>query len=493
MELIWNEFKINRLIMRQPAQVELEQTLTVPDGKIISEIIDYSVKPLVTNCRIEENKLNYTGEVIVQTVASTDDGKYFSFVTTAEFSGSVDYDGLKNGMSVDFLPSIKSASLFASDGIRLNLNVVIDIDFTVTSVSPIKTLDAITPLSDLQLKRKELQTSRRVVLANETIHLSDELSATDVDKILKFDLQISVRDISMDTVSGIVQLNALCLNSDGELMQLIRSIPFKETVSLNGSADEIYASAEIISSDVHSLGTEFSLIAVDMDVCFRIFGMRKSCVDIPVDAYSPSLNFECLSEHINTINAEGGACWQHSLKENLSVPEGYPDIFTALNVSVLPVVTNVSIENGLMSVQGFLTTRLVYRSSDNSINSFTDDVLFNINMAAPINAHYARFVFNAQACVNGGSGRTAQIAYNTDSYIEFMSGWNMNVVTGIAESCTPALDEAFTSGMIILSTCDGETFFDVAKRFRVPLTSVEELNPDIKEPFSNGDKIIIMF
>ncbi len=493
MELIWNEFKINRLIMRQTSQVELDRALTVPDGKTVSEIIDYSVKPLVTSCRIEGNKLDYSGEVTVQTVASSGDAKYFSFVTTAEFSGSIENEGLKNGMSIDFLPSIKSASLFTSDGTRLNLSAVIDIDFTVTCVSPIKALEAITPLSDLQLKRTQLQTSRRVMLANETIHLSEELSATDVDKILKSDLQISLRDVSMDTVSGMMQLNALCLNSDGELMQLIRSIPFKESVALNGSADEIYASAEIISSDVRSLGTEFSLVAVDADINIRIFGMRKICMDVPIDAYSPSLNFECLSENINTINAEGGACCQHSLKENLTLPEGYPDIFTTLNVSVLPVITNISIENGLMNVQGFFTTRLVYRSSDNSVNSFTDDVPFDINMTAPINAHYARLVFNAQACVNGGSGRTAQIAYNTDSYIEFMSRSNTDVVTGIAESCTPALDEGFTGGMVILSACDGETFFDVAKRFRVPLNVVEELNPETKEPFSNGDKVIIMF
>ena len=70
-------------------------------------------------------------------------------------------------------------------------------------------------------------------------------------------------------------------------------------------------------------------------------------------------------EKMTVANACGGSFAQHSLRENLSVPDGMADIFAALNAAARPIATNVSIEDSTMTVEGLLFTRIIYRSSSN--------------------------------------------------------------------------------------------------------------------------------
>lgn len=496
MELIWNEFGVQRLVMRRTAQVELEGTVPLPENiGAVSELIDYSASVTADACRTDEGRVLVSGRIELQAAALTPDEKPFAFTSESEFSSETEAEEVCPGMNADALPLLKSLTLRAVGGSQLRLNAVIDIELTVTTAAPTRTLAGISGLTDLETKKEELRTARRVELANETVRIGEEISGG-AEEVLKYSVQLSMRDTGMEngsaSVSGILQLNALCRSAEGELMQLVRSIPFRESIALSGSADEIYTVAEIRNVEVRSLGTEFSLVAVDADVNFRVFGMRRGSISLPVDAFSPTLDFDCITERIEVLNAEGGACGQYSVRDNISVPEGYPDIFTALHASANPIVTSVNFDDGTMRAEGLLVTRLVYRSSDNTLHAFTEEVAFGFNMAAPVGTGFARLRVYAQPSITGGGGRTAQISFAIDACAEFLSETGINAVTGIVENGRPKKDSAFSGGIVIYNACEGETFFDIAKRFRVEAGSVKALNPDAREPACSGDRLIVI-
>ena len=274
-------------------------------------------------------------------------------------------------------------------------------------------------------------------------------------------------------------------------MQLVRGVPFRESLSAAVGADEIYTVAELKNVSLRALGTEFSLLAFDADIDFRIFGIRRSVIDIPTDAYSPSLNFSCMYEKMTVANACGGSFAQHSLRENLSVPDGMADIFAALNAAARPIATNVSIEDSTMTVEGLLFTRIIYRSSSNRIYSFSDDVPFVLRMAAPSEANFAQLRLNASASISGGSGRTAQVSYNLDVSAEYFSESAVSAVAGVAETDNSNDADGKSTGIILCNACAGEDAFDIGKRFGVPSQRVRELNPDSAEPFKDGDKLLL--
>lgn len=492
MELLWNELGAQRLIYRGTDQAEVEGMLQPPEGKRAAEILDYKAEVSVETCRADEGRLNLDGGITVTVVAAEESGGVFSFTSASAFSHTITAENVDAGMFVDAIPSIASLTVRNTSDERLSLSAIINIDCTVTSSSPIRVLSGVSGIADLEMKSSELKTARRVELSNETIRLSEEIASEGADKVLKYSARISVRDTAFEnggaSISGAVTLNALCMSAEGELMQLTRSIPFRENIELNGSADEIYATAELSRVSVRALGTEFSLIAFDADAEFRVYGMRRGGLSMPLDAFSPSINFNCIRENLHLTNSVGGSGMQHSLRENISVPEGLPDIFTAHYASAASVVTSVAFNNGEMTVEGLLITRLIYRSSGGRLYSFTEDVPFSIGMAAPRESSYAKLRTGCTANVTGGGGRTAQIAYSIDATAEFFGETKVSAVVGIAEcEAEPTL-----SGIVIYNAAAGETVFDVAKRFRLPSARVSELNPNIGETLADGDKVLLM-
>lgn len=495
MELLWNDLGVLRLIYRGTEQVEIGGSIQPPAGCRAAELLDYSADVEILNCKTESGKLSFDGRLSVAVTAADESGDTFAFVGEAPFSHCAENEAFAVGMLPNAYPTVAALDmrLTAEGAAAFTANV--NLDCTVTSAAPVRVLSGVSGAADTEFKTEQCKTARRVELGSETIRFSEELSSEGADSVLSFSAQVSVRDTAIESggtsVSGIITLNALLKSADGELMQLVRGIPFRESLDAAGSAEEIYTVAELKNVSLRALGTEFSLLAFDADIDFRIFGIRRSAVEIPSDAYSPTLNFSCMYEKLAVLNACGGAFAQHSLRENLSVPDGMADIFTALNAAVRPAATSVTIADSTMTVEGLLFTRIIYRSSSNRIYSFSDDVPFVLRMAAPSEAEFAQLRLNASAGISGGSGRTAQVSYNLDVSAEFFSVSDISAVAGLAEAESSAEADDKPAGIILCSACEGEDAFDIGKRFGVSSRRVCELNPDSAEPFKDGDKLLL--
>ena len=480
MELLWNDLSVLRLIPRSTEQVEVAGSIPPPGGCRASELLDCSAEVEISNCKTETGKLNFEGRLCITIAAADETGDTFAFVGEIPFSHCTENADFAAGMLSNALPAVAVLDMrLAADG-SAAFSANVNIDFIVTSAAPVRVLSGVSGVADMEIKSMQCRTARRVEIGSETIRFSEELSS-----------EGAAIENGGTSVSGIITLNALLKTSDGELMQLTRGVPFRESLSAAVGADEIYTVAELKNVSLRALGTEFSLLAFDADIDFRIFGIRRSVIDIPTDAYSPSLNFSCMYEKMTVANACGGSFAQHSLRENLSVPDGMADIFAALNAAARPIATNVSIEDSTMTVEGLLFTRIIYRSSSNRIYSFSDDVPFVLRMAAPSEANFAQLRLNASASISGGSGRTAQVSYNLDVSAEYFSESAVSAVAGVAETDNSNDAGGKSTGIILCNACAGEDAFDIGKRFGVPSQRVRELNPDSAEPFKDGDKLLL--
>ncbi len=61
----------------------------------------------------------------------------------------------------------------------------------------------ISGLTDLETKKEELRTARRVELANETVRIGEEISGG-AEEVLKYSVQLSMRDTGMENGSASV-------------------------------------------------------------------------------------------------------------------------------------------------------------------------------------------------------------------------------------------------------------------------------------------------
>ena len=235
------------------------------------------------------------------------------------------------------------------------------------------------------------------------------------------------------TVSGVIAASALLRTADGELICVSRNIPFRENVKTDGEATEAYAQARLVRSSVTALGTEFSLVSIEAEAELRVFTVRSRELVLPLDAFSPTLNFSCVKKKSAFIGACGGANVQHTLRENLMLSEDLPDLFSALYASARAVVTKLETAGGVMTLEGVLPTALVYRTEDGALRSFFDDVPFAFTAAVPPDMAIARPEIACVCSVAGGSGRSAQVAYTLDASLTFLSVTEEELAVGLAE------------------------------------------------------------
>ena len=56
----------------------------------------------------------------------------------------------------------------------------------------------------------------------------------------------------------------------------------------------------------------------------------------------------------------------------------------------------------------------------------------------------------------------------------------------------PAPPEETPSGILLYFADAGETLFSVGKRFRLPLSAIRRMNPDLTEPLADGARIVML-
>lgn len=497
MELVWNEITAPRLILRETRQTLLEGAVPTPAGRSAAEILNYTAETALDSCRTESGKLNIDGRIEVRLVCTDDAGESYAFTSESPFSHTLANEAIEAGMTAEVLPQLSVLTLRRAPDGQIMLSAALDLDCAVISTAPIKALSRVNGVTDMEIRTGEASLCGRRLIGTNLIHLSDELSCDGADTVIVSDLRLSVRDTVLEnggvTVGGVAVVSALCRSNDGELLQLTRSLPFRESVETDGTAEEVYAFAAVKNSAVRALGTEFSLISVEADVELRVFGLKKTELVLPLDAYSPSINFNCIKQKASFLSVLGGAEPQHSIRENITVPDGMPDIFTALYVSARPILTGAELAEGELRLDGLLPTRLIYRSAGGSLSGFTEDVPFSFALTAPAGTQLPRITLGCTCSVTGGSGRAAQISYNLAAEAEFWGETRTELVVGLAEqngeSAAPA--ESF-SGIVIHTAAEGETLFDVAKRFRLPTKAVRELNPDCEGRLESGQKLLLI-
>lgn len=498
MELIWNEIAAPRLILLEKPQVLLEGAIPLPAGKDAAELIDYTAEAQLDSCRAETAKLSIDGRLTVRLIAADSAGEVFAFTSESPFSHTLTDAAIEPGMAAEVLPALSVLTVRRAPDGKLMLSAALDLDCAVISAAPVKALSRVNGVADMEIRTGEAQLTSRRLIGTNLIHLSDELSCDGADEVISSDLRLSVRDTAFEnggvTVSGVAVFTALCRSAGGELSQLSRSLPFRESVETDGTAEEVYAFAEVKNCAVRALGTEFSLVSAEADIELRVCGLRSAGVVLPLDAFSPGINFNCIKQKSTFLSVLGGAEQQHTVRENVTVPDGMPDIFTPLYVSARPVVTSAELTGGEFCIDGLLPTRLVYRSAGGGILSFTEDVPFSVSAAAPSGAVLPRLCLSCSCSITGGSGRTAQIGYQLTVSCEFWSELETELVVGLAEQ-NAERDEPSAeriSGLIIHTAGEGETIFDIAKRFRVPTKTVRGLNPDLPEQLAAGEKILLV-
>lgn len=491
MELIWKELDASRLLERRTDTVRVEGFMPTPDGRTPVGITIISPKAEIVSSSADKDGLHVTGRITVMLTCEDGSGALFAYESSASFKHDAQIDSELRAVNAETHAQVVSAKVF-QEGSGARLESEIELTTVLTSSVPVKVMGGIAGATDLEVKTEEHLNGKRVVLGVSSARMREELACEDTEEVLFSEGQITVRDVSAEpgaaVVSGTLTVSAIVADAGGRPSQLIRQIPFREKVGLESVGEDISCSADLKSIWLRALGEEFGIISLEAEVEFSVFAVEKHSVTVPVDAFSPSIGFDCLGEPMELVSYCGGAYAAYTVKESIPLPETAADIASPLFAFSRALVTETVGEAGGTTVNGLTYTTIVYESSAGARHRFTEETPFTMFIENAVSANMQNVRASCITQIVGTAERSVSIQNTIAAYADIYLIEKTEPVTGLAER-EPVERK---SGIVLCFASEGDDLFDIAKRYSVPRSLVQSMNPTAEEPFSEGERLLLI-
>ena len=494
MEPYWKDLDILRTAENAVSQALVEGGVPLPDGRGCSAVLDSSSAVAITSCTCASpGQIQLEGWVNLEVLCegTGDSGDLFTFSSRAAFRHTIESEAAVMGAQYTPHAWLQTLDLRLQEG-AIQLSAIVNLGCHITHTAPLKALESISGVGDLQVKERRVNTCSVSESAEQTLHIREEISAPGIASVISASgaaLLKGVQAAGFDvTAAGLVNVALLCSDGKGALKQINHSLSFTERLDVDITGASLFGEAEVMAISARSLGEEFGIVAIELQLKVKVFGTRTASVILPLDAYSLSMPFECTYEHAAINSFEGQVSEVRAVSETLAVPDGMPEVGQVVFVSARPLVTDSVATQDMLSVEGILFTRVLYRSADSGpIYTFSEEVPFMLSLPAP-GATMAEV--NLHVCAAGmAAGANVGVEYTLMVSAKLSSVLPADIVSGIAE-CGEA--PARASGLVVCFAGDGEDIFDIAKRFGVTTEALLKLNPAATEVLQEGDRMMLL-
>ena len=175
-------------------------------------------------------------------------------------------------------------------------------------------------------------------------------------------------------------------------------------------------------------------------------------------------------------------------KTLLLLPEDAPPVRTMLAASAMPVMSSWEQTGGRLLAEGLLRTTLLYMTDDSPAPiSVRQETPFRAAFAAQAGRDAALHLSLTQAEAVPITSDRVELRYILHLDGEELQSAPLHLVT---DAQSVAADQP-TQDIVLYFTQPGESLWDIARRYRVPVDSVRELNPELSGEPKTGQGVIV--
>ncbi|MEL7608790.1 MAG: SPOCS domain-containing protein [Bacillota bacterium] len=494
MELLTNELTIDRIAGTAAAQAVVEGELPLPlEHSEAEKVLDAVGSITLLSVEVLAGMIMLDGTLAVDVICISPEGEPFSFRSKSNFRHTVNVEGAAVGMNARVQPVLQTLTVAPKSQNSLKLDALVDLYCRVSDRSPMRVMTGILGVNDLETLSNPVAISANENLGDVSARVREEIAAPNIVNVLSSTAEVELNPVEMEDnkalVEGVVNVNAICENNEGELVELNQAIPFGELAPLNANhaGNEISAQANVAQLLVRPLGEGFDAVSVEAVVDVALENVSQSNPEVLADAYSPSTPIQCNKESVSASCYYPPQSKKLTLRETVAVPSELPDIASCVYVRAHPVITASAVADGKLALDGLIFTRVVYRSGQGSLECFVEDIPFLLEMEVPRGATDADVSVKCLSAGASGAGRSVEVCYTILVCATPFALTQTEVVTGVS----PAEAEEAPKGIVVYFAGNGETLWDVAKRFCTTKKALLSTNPNLAEPLKEGQKLVL--
>lgn len=505
--------RISEILCSRDCQTTVENDVIVPDIKPdVLKILQVSSDVVVNQKNVQADKVYVQGIIRLNILYVPDGdviGNVKSIMSVQDFSHLIDVKGAKPGMNLCVEAECEPAEYTLINSRKLNIRSKIGIALKVSVPSEIDVATDIEGDEPVQIRGSHLKMCNSCSEAERDIIVREQLEVPvgkpAIGEILKFSAKPSSTELRIidnkAIVKGEVKVCTLYGGEDEEcsVQFMEHVIPFTEILEIEGLAegmdgeidytvkDFYYEIRQDSDGDKRILGAEITLCAlvrasetVELDAIGDAFGLKNE-ISLERKAY----NIEQLIE--NTFA-------QTPCKERAAIPDYMPELSQVCDISAVPNIENISIENGSVTVTGFTVCGILYltNSGEAPLAGFSHTVPFSHTFDIPGICKDA--ICDARSDIEHISytmtgGREIELRIIVSIGIKAVSPGQTELIDSMDWDADAPVRKI--SSMIIYFVQDGDTLWDIAKRYKTTPDAIIANNGSEKELLKSGRQIYI--
>lgn len=504
---------LSEVLCSQYCRTTAESDIIVPDVKPdILKILRVSGEISVSQKNIQTDRVYVQGTIRLNILYIPDGetiGKVKAIDAVQDFSHQLDIKGAKPEMqlSVDAECEQPDYTLINSRKLNVRTKIGLGIKITVPTELDIATdtdgNEAVqTRARKLRLCCFESETERDIVI-REHFELAD--GKPDIGEVLH--IGAVPRFSEVKTMNGSAALKGevgICvlygaMDETSSVQFAEFSAPFNEIFKSDGIVEGTDAEVEYSIKDISceiltDSGGEKRIFGIDITVCATLKASGFIELNAISDAYG--LKNEIIMEKSvhrpeQLIDSAVISC---SLKETAPVPDSLPGIYRVCDCKATPSIESISIDNGCVTVSGFVTCGVLClpEEGDVPIAAFSHTIplshVFEIpsidgNAVCDVRSEIEHIGFNIV------SARDIELRVTVKICLKAVSRDEIEIIDSVSESADT--DAVQLPSMIIYFVQNGDTLWDIAKRYKTTPDSIIENNGKESEILTPGKRIYI--
>ncbi|MBE7011850.1 MAG: DUF3794 domain-containing protein [Ruminococcaceae bacterium] len=505
--LMKREIALKEIINTKYGQTKAECDLIVPDTKPdVARILQVCAKPVITQKTPQTDKVYVQGVVHLTVVYIPEGGGIKSIFSKLDFSYMADCAGVESSSHVFAEAELEEVDYQTLNSRKINIKCCIGIDIKVSRKISCAIPTGFEENDEIMAKYKDYCISCVSAEEEQSFRFREKIEIPagkpDICEIIKINAKCMTESVRYSdgkiSVSGDIDLFVVYSDENGCVVTTDEVLPFNETfegINLpEGEIDSNFSVCDIVFDVYEEPDGTRRCLNIDLLICgtFRVSEIAEICgID---DAFSTVSPVKISKTNYSTESITDKNTTQIAHKDTVLIPDYLPSVFKVSDCSGEARITGISIENGRITVEGEILSNILYSSEDES---------------SPLSgmSHISSFCQTVDSsCVTEDSICEAKVSldhigYNISGDKEIELRFIVSLTISLLKSETIEIIEDITedsetemkpcSPAVIYFAEEGESVWNIAKRYFVTPESIMAANNLESEHMKKGQKICI--
>lgn len=505
MELIKNTVRLCETVAEGTMRAMADGDVIVPDTKPdILKILQVDADACITDRYFESGRLVVCGRVNYKVlyIPEGKEEKIKSILTSMEFRQTADSGNADADSAVITKENVERVEFNAVNSRKLRLRAVVNISYEICNIVEKELCTDITE-DNIEKKMMTVGYENTVDISRHDFSLKETLEVPSgqrsVEEVLKTDVRIS--DIEYKTVTGkvIVKGNAgICIlytNTDGDIKYLDAEVPFTEVFDAEDAGENT-----IFDIDYGIIGSmcelqpdndgDMRVVEVDIDVEMQLKGIEVMQEEMLCDCFVPHNNTVCETEKVILTETVQRPQMQNTMREIIEFPHNISGVEGVYNVMTNEIIESVRKERSKIVCEGKIEAYILCLTSneENPICSIKKDIPFSYmlecddtdDVETKVKATVKHISYNLN------SSGALELRCLIDIEGKLIKTIELNNIVDVRSESSDK-----RRSIVIYFTKEGDTLWDVAKRYSVMRDKIERYNNIENAEITSGMRLLI--